>query len=75
MDVALFIKELGEKLKAAGIPMLEDDLLILCEEMFKHFREFQYSNAIIGAVMIAASAAGEPLLKEQIEKIDPSDNV
>lgn len=75
MDVQLFIKELGDKLRARGIPVAEDALLDLCDEMFKHIREFQYDNAVVGAIMVAAAAAGEPLLKEQIEKIDPTDNV
>lgn len=75
MDLERFIKELGEKLKAKGIPMLEDDLLLLCEELFKHMREFDgYENDIVKALAPVVATVLEPMAKEQIEKIDPSDN-
>lgn len=75
MDFKLFLDELKDKLEAAGRPMLEDDLLKLCKVFFDHLGSFKYENQVAAALMPAASAVLKPLVDEQIEKIDPTDNV
>lgn len=69
----LFFQQLAEKLKAKGIPMLEEDLMLLSAELFKHTREFQYSNPLVSAIAVAGALALEPLAKRAIDKIDPSE--
>lgn len=74
MDSKEFLKQLGEKLKAEGLPLLEQDLLKLLSVMIDHAKSYQFENPVIGAVAMAALAAGEPLLRQQIDKIDKSED-
>ena len=74
MDFKLFGSELLEKLKVAGIPMLEDDLIKLNVILFDHLGSFDYENAVAKALMPAAAAVLKPLAEAQLEQIDKSDN-
>jgi len=65
-----FLKQLGEKLKLAGLPALEQNVELLYDVLSKHCKEYKYGNAIAAALIPPAIAALDSFAKSQIDKID-----
>jgi hypothetical protein len=71
MSKAFDIKDLGEKLKAKGLPVAEEAL----EEVYEAVKEWLLQGAaiqggIVGGIVPVAVAAIDGFAKEQIDKID-----
>ena len=65
-----FLKQLGEKLKAAGLPLAEHDAEVLYKVFSDHVKGFKYDNDLAKAIAPAAMIALDVLALAQIDKID-----
>lgn len=74
MEEKNLMQQLGAALKDAGLPLLEDQLLILEDVAVKLIANYPYKNVYLRALVPLAVQALDPLIDAQIEKIDETDN-
>ena len=66
-----FLPQLLAKIKAAGLPMAEDDLFKLYMILSDHVKAFDYPNAIAKSLAPLLMPVLDPLVKSEIDKIAP----
>lgn len=67
-----FLPELLAKLKAAGLPVLENDAELLYKLVSDHVKGFKYPQPLVQAIVPVAMASLDGLVLAQIDKIDPN---
>ena len=65
-----FLKELKDKLEAAGLPMLENDLELLYKVLSSHAKAFDYQNAMISGLVGLLLPQLDALALKAIDKVD-----
>lgn len=65
-------KDLAERLKAQGLPVLEDTAEVVVKEIFAWTKDSLaiHPNALVKSLGLPAVAVLEPLALEQVDKID-----
>lgn len=70
MEEKDFLKSLFEKLKAAGLPLLESQVEVLYGVLSDHVKTFPYGQPLVAAIAPAAMVALDGIAKNAIDKID-----
>ena len=65
-----FLKQLTEKLKDAGLPMLETDVELLYKVLSSHAKTFDYQNAMISGLVGLLLPQLDAQAEKLIDKID-----
>lgn len=65
-----FLPQLLEKLKAAGLPVLEKDAELLYKTVSDHVKNYPYPNSLLRSLAPVLMLSLDELAKEQINKID-----
>lgn len=70
------VKKLGEKMKAKGLPVLEDTAEQMVDALFEWLKEeIEASEGKLDDLALPFLPAGKAIVDKVVDKIDPSDNV